>query len=142
MVNIGQNSIWGGGNSVETINETIVGADNLKWEKALKKDLGFEGRLLNDKVEFVVDFFEDQRDGIFQPRVQVPDYVGVISMPYGNVGKMKSYGSDGNISFSHQIDANKSFVLRGNYTYSTNLIQNWEQLYLEYPYLEHTGYPL
>jgi TonB-linked SusC/RagA family outer membrane protein len=140
MVNIGQNSIWGG-NNVETINETIVGADNLKWEKALKKDLGFEGRLLNDKVEFVIDFFEDQRDGIFQPRVQVPDYVGVISMPYGNVGKMKSYGSDGNISFSHQIDANKSFVLRGNYTYSTNLIQNWEQLYLEYPYLEYTGYP-
>ncbi len=40
MVNIGQNSIWGG-NNVETINETIVGADNLKWEKALKKDLGF-----------------------------------------------------------------------------------------------------
>lgn len=140
MVNIGQNSIWGG-NNVETINETIVGADNLKWEKALKKDLGFEGRLLNDKAEFVIDFFEDQRDGIFQPRVQVPDYVGVISMPYGNVGKMKSYGSDGNISFSHQIDANKSFVLRGNYTYSTNLIQNWEQLYLEYPYLEYTGYP-
>jgi TonB-linked SusC/RagA family outer membrane protein len=140
MVNIGQNSIWGG-NNVETINETIVGADNLKWEKALKKDLGFEGRLFDDKIEFVVDFFDDQRDGIFQPRVQVPDYVGVISMPYGNVGKMKSYGSDGNISFSHQIDASKSFVLRGNYTYSTNLIQNWEQLYLEYPYLEYTGYP-
>lgn len=140
MVNIGHSPIWGG-NNVETINETIVGADNLKWEKALKKDLGFEGRLIDDKIEFVVDFFDDQRDGIFQPRVQVPDYVGVISMPYGNVGKMKSYGSDGNISFTHRIDASKSFVLRGNYTYSTNLIQNWEQLYLEYPYLEYTGYP-
>ncbi|MFA7493001.1 MAG: TonB-dependent receptor [Proteiniphilum sp.] len=140
MVNFGASSIWGG-NPAETITETIIGADNLKWEKALKADLGFEGRVLNDKIDFVVDFFNDQRDGIFQQRVQVPDYVGVISMPYGNVGKMKSMGSDGNISFNHTLNRNASFVVRGNYTYSTNLIQNWEQLYLEYPYLEHTGYP-
>ena len=140
MVNIGSSSVWGG-NPMETINETIVGADNLRWERALKSDIGFEGRLFNNKVDFVVDFFNDQRDGIFQPRVQVPDYVGVISMPYGNIGKMKSMGSDGNISFNHNINDKSSFVIRANYTYSTNLIQNWEQLYLEYPYLEHTGYP-
>lgn len=140
MVNIGAGSVWGG-NAVETLNETVVGADNLKWEKALKADIGIEGRLFNNKIDFVVDFFDDQRDGIFQPRVQVPNYVGVITMPYGNVGKMKSMGSDGNISFSQKINDDMSFVVRGNYTYSTNMVQNWEQLYLEYPYLEYTGYP-
>ena len=77
MVNIGAGSVWGG-NAVETLNETVVGADNLKWEKALKADIGIEGRLFNNKIDFVVDFFDDQRDGIFQPRVQVPNYVGVI----------------------------------------------------------------
>lgn len=141
MVSLTNSSVWGGRN-VETINESVVGADNLRWEKAIKADIGIEGGLFNDKINFVIDFFSDQRDGIFQPRVQVPDYVGVVTMPYGNVGKMISYGSDGNISYTHSINLNSTIVFRANYTYSTNYVQNWEQLYLEYPYLGHTGYPL
>ena len=140
MVNFGSSSAWGG-NPVETIAETLIGADNLKWEKALKADIGVEGRVFNDKIDFVVDFFNDQRNGIFQPRRQVPEYVGLVNDAYGNVGRMKSIGSDGNISFNHTINQDASFVVRGNYTYSTNLVQNWEQLYLDYPYLEETGYP-
>jgi TonB-linked SusC/RagA family outer membrane protein len=133
--------LWGSSSNRETIDESIVGADNLVWEKALKADLGIEGRLLNNRLSFVVDIFSDTRDGIFQPRVQVPDYVGVITMPYGNVGKMKSYGSDGNIEFRQEINKNMSFTLRANYTYSKNMVQNWEQMYEKYPYLENTGYP-
>lgn len=139
-MNVGSTSVWGG-SSVESINEIQVGADNLGWEKALKADIGVEGRLFNDKISFVIDFFQDQRDGIFQKRVQVPDYVGVVTMPYGNVGKMKSYGSDGNITFTHRINEDMNFTIRGNYTYSKNKVQNWEEAYLEYPYLEHTGFP-
>jgi len=141
MVNIsGATTIWGGSTS-ETVNETVVGADNLAWEKAIKADIGIEGRFWNDRISFVIDFFNDQRDGIFQPRVQVPDYVGVITMPYGNIGKMKSYGSDGNIAYSQQINDKMSFTIRGNFTYSKNLVQNWEQVYEQYPYLERTGLP-
>lgn len=33
------------------------------------------------------------------------------------------------------------FTLRGNFTYSKNVVQNWEQAYLEYPYLEFNGFP-
>jgi TonB-linked SusC/RagA family outer membrane protein len=139
-VNVGSTQIWEG-SSVEKINEVTVGADNLEWEKAVKADVGIEGRLFGDKFSFVVDFFNDQRNGIFQQRVQVPDYVGVISMPYGNVGKMKSYGADGNISYTQKINGDMSFTVRGNFTYSKNKIQNWEQAYMEYPYLEYTGFP-
>jgi TonB-linked SusC/RagA family outer membrane protein len=128
-------------NPVEMVNELIVGADNLAWEKAIKSDLGIEGRFWDDKIDFVVDLFQDQRNGIFQQRVQVPDYVGVITMPFGNVGKMKSYGADGNISFTQKLNENMHFVVRGNFTYSKNLVQNWEQVYEKYPYLERTGFP-
>jgi TonB-linked SusC/RagA family outer membrane protein len=139
-VNIGSSSVWGG-SSVESINEVSVGADNLEWEKALKADIGIEGRLFHDKVDFVVDIFNDQRNGIFQQRVQVPDYVGVITMPFGNVGKMKSYGADGNASYTQKLNQDMNFTIRGNFTYSKNEIQNWEQAYMEYPYLEYAGYP-
>lgn len=74
-----------------------MGADNLKWEKAKKIDVGIEGELFNSKLSFVIDFFKDIRDGIFQrQQAAVPEYIGLVSMPFGNVGSMKSYyGSDG-----------------------------------------------
>ena len=52
--------------------------------------------LFGDRFTMTVDYFRDRREGIFQERAQIPDYVGVISMPYGNVGSMTSWGGDGN----------------------------------------------
>jgi TonB-linked SusC/RagA family outer membrane protein len=134
-------NIAGISTSVETVAESFVGADNLAWEKAIKSDIGIEGRFWDEKISFVVDIFQDRRDGIFQRRVQVPDYVGVITMPYGNIGKMVSYGSDGNISYTQELNKDMHFVLRGNFTYSKNWVQNWEQAYEKYSYLESTGLP-
>ena len=101
-----------GSTAVESLIESYIGADNLLWEKAIKADLGIEGRLFGDKVNFVVDFFNDKRDGIFQQRVQVPEYVGLISQPYSNVGAMRSYGADGNISFTQRLGKNTWLTLR------------------------------
>jgi TonB-linked SusC/RagA family outer membrane protein len=132
--------VWGIG-GIETINETRIGADNLAWERAIKTNIGFEGKLFNNKVDFVFDIFKDMRNGIFQQRVQVPDYVGVISNPFANVGRMQSSGADGNISYKGRITSDLDFTLRGNFTYSKTMVKNWEQAYLEYPYLEYNNYP-
>jgi TonB-linked SusC/RagA family outer membrane protein len=129
---------WGGQSG---LTESMVGADNLEWEKAIKSDLGIEVQLFDQKVAATVDFFNDRRDGIFQQRTQVPAYIGAVNMPYGNVGKMRSYGSDGNISFSQPINKDMSFTLRGNFTYSLNEIQNWEQAEQRYDYQLYTGWP-
>ena len=134
------NTVWGI-DDIETIKESRIGADNLAWERAVKSNLGFEGKLFNNKIDFVIDFFSDQRNGIFQQRVQVPEYVGVISNPFANVGRMKSSGMDGSISYTNNFSKDIGFTLRGNFTYSKNVVQNWEQAYLEYPYLEFNGYP-
>lgn len=134
------NDVWGIP-GIETIRETRIGADNLAWERAIKSNLGFEGKLFDNKIDFVIDFFQDQRNGIFQQRVQVPEYVGVISNPFANVGRMKSSGIDGNLSYTTQLNDDFGLTLRGNFTYSKNVVQNWEQAYLEYPYLEFNGFP-
>lgn len=123
------------------IMESFIGADNLVWEKSKKFNVGFEGLLLNSRLDFTVDIFRDIRDGIFQQRTQVPDYVGLSSMPFGNVGKMKSYGSDGNISYTHPINKDMSFTLRGNYTYTKNMIDSWEQPASKYAYQDYSGWP-
>ncbi len=141
MVNRGSTSPWGSA-SVESITEATIGADNLQWEKARKANIGIEGNLFDDKVQLVFDVFNDQRDGIFMERVQIPDYAGLVTMPFGNVGKMKSYGADGNASFTHNVSKDMSFTLRGNFTYSKNNVQNWEEANPKYPYQEASDYPL
>jgi hypothetical protein len=127
---------------VETVAISRTGADNLMWEKATKRNIGIDARLFGDKITFTVDFFDDQRDGIFQERVQIPDYIGLINNPWGNTGKMKSWGSDGNIAFTQDIGKDMGFVIRANYTFSQNILQNYEKLNEPYPYMEYHGIPL
>jgi TonB-linked SusC/RagA family outer membrane protein len=138
---LGYQRVYESLNALETLVVTRVGADNLRWEKALKSDIGIEGRFWNDRISFVVDIFRDKRDGIFQPRQQVPDYVGLTNMPYGNVGAMESFGADGNASYTQKLTKDMSFTVRGNFTYSDNKVKSWEETYLEYPYLFREGFP-
>ncbi len=141
MVNLGGGRPWGSAAEIEIIGESRIGADNLQWEKALKANIGVEGRLFNEKVSFVVDLFNDTRNGIFMQRVQVPDYAGLVTKPYSNIGRMSSYGSDGNIAYTKDITKEMSFTIRGNYTYSRNNVQHWEEENPPYPYQEASGYP-
>ena len=141
IIDSNANAGWGSSYNSNGINESIVGADNLVWEKSTKADIGLEGRLFDESFEFTVDIFNDQRNGIYQQRTQVPDFAGVITMPYGNVGRMRSYGSDGNLSYTKAINKDMSFTIRGNYTFSTNEIQSWEQAYPRYDYQMIEGMP-
>ncbi|TKG89056.1 TonB-dependent receptor [Puteibacter caeruleilacunae] len=134
-----KSSAWG---HMGGLGESVVGADNLKWEKSTKFDLGIEANLFDNRLSFVVDFFHDKRDGIFQQRTQVPSYVGAVNMPYGNVGSMHSYGSDGNISYTHKFSKDLSATVRANYTYSTNEVDEWEQPSTKYEYQRYKGKPL
>ncbi len=123
------------------ITERLIGADNLKWEVAKKANLGIEANFFNDNLRIVADVFRDQRDDIFMTRVTLPNYLGLVNMPYSNVGRMHSYGSDGNIEYSHSINKDMDFTVRGNYTFSQNMIDYFEENKLPYDYLSITGKP-
>lgn len=128
---------WGGTGS---LTEAQVGADNLVWEKAKKMDFGVDMHLFNDHFSATLDYFLDRRDAIFQQRTQVPAYVGLITMPYGNVGSMKSWGGDGNFEYYQKFGKDFHLTLRGNFTLSKNKIINWEEARQPYAYLEKNGY--
>jgi TonB-linked SusC/RagA family outer membrane protein len=140
-VSQGNSGVWGSISSEETVHIARVGADNLIWEVAKKANLGIDGGLFDSKLTFTVDFYKDRRDGIFQTRVQVPDYVGLTTMPYGNVGKMESWGSDGNAAYTHTLNKDMDFTVRGNFTFAQNKIVNYEKTYDEYPYQDYSGLP-
>jgi hypothetical protein len=54
---------------------------------------------------------------------------------------MHSFGSDGNIEYSHNFNDNMGFTIRGNYTFSQNIIDYFEENKLPYDYLSVTGKP-
>lgn len=141
FINNSAGTAWGYRGS--GIVESQIGADNLKWEVAKKYDLGFDAKFFHDALSVTVDFFRDTRDHIFQPRVTLPWFVGSnkITNPMSNVGKMHSYGSDGNISYTQKINKNTNFTIRGNYTFSQNIIDYYEENKLPYEYLSVTGKP-
>ena len=130
-----------GGYRYAGITETHTGADNLKWEVAKKANLGIDAKFFHDKLSLTVDIFRDTRDHIFQDRVTLPSYVGMVTYPKSNVGRMHSVGSDGNIEFFHTINKDMSFTVRANYTFSQNIIDYFEENKLPYDYLSVTGRP-
>lgn len=143
MTIIGENQSVGWGSTLNGVSELQFGASNLMWEKAFKANIGVEGNFLDNKLSFVLDFFNDKRENIFQRRETIPGYAGLVytARPYGNVGSMRSYGTDGNISYTHEINKDWNFTIRGNYTYSSNEIINWEEPPTRYPYQPLNGYP-
>lgn len=121
--------------------EKQTGADNLKWEVAKKLNVGIDANFFNDAIKLNVDFFRDTRDHIFQDRVTLPEYAGMVTYPKSNVGRMHSFGSDGNISYFHKINKEMNFTVRANYTWSQNIVDYFEENKLAYDYQSVTGMP-
>lgn len=130
--------IWGG----TTIGETQIGAVDMEWETTTKLDLGIDGKLFNEKLDFTVDFFRNKTTGVFQKRESVPLESGFNDiLPFANIGKMTSWGLDGNASFTQPITKDLNVTLRGNFTLTRNKVNYWEQSGVNYPYQSYSGVP-
>lgn len=139
LISINRPTYWG--HTGRGIEERVKGADNLIWEVATKYNAGLEMHLFNKKVTLTVDVFREERDNIFQDRVTLPSYVGMITFPKSNVGRMHSYGSDGNVSYSTELGKDLFLTLRANYTFSQNIIDYFEENKYPYDYLSSVGKP-
>ena len=140
LINNHAGTTWG--YTGQGIVEKQQGADNLKWEVAKKLNVGIDANFFNDAIKLNVDFFRDTRDHIFQDRVTLPEFAGMVTYPKSNVGRMHSFGSDGNISYFHKINKEMNFTVRANYTWSQNIVDYFEENKLAYDYQSVTGMPL
>lgn len=123
-----------------TIVENQVGASNLRWEKSKKLNLGLDLKMFNQRVDLTVDIFKDTRTGIFQQRASVPEEMGLVSLPWANVGEMESKGIDGNLSYTQPFSKDTYLVLRANVTLSENKVLRFEENTVRYPYQTSVGY--
>lgn len=132
------NGIWGG----PTLAETQIGAPNMEWETTTKIDLGIDGKLFGNKVDFTVDFYRNKTSGIFQRRESIPLEAGLeLTLPYANIGDMSSWGFDGTAAYTQTIKKDLTFTLRGNFTLARNNVDYWEQSGVNFPYQSYSGVP-
>lgn len=112
---------------------------NASWEKAYKADAGVEMQLFG-KLRIQADYFHELRDGIFIKRGTVPDYMGVSTLPYVNIGKTQNQGIETNFEYDQKV-GEVFITARGNFTFSRNKkLESDEPDYI-YSYQNRTGKP-
>ena len=113
---------------------------NITWEIAVKQDVGVDFSLFDDKLSGTVDYFHEQRNGIYMKRSFLPFSTGLMEYsPFANVGAVLSKGFDGNIGYNQKI-GEVDFTFRGNITYSKNEIKEYDEAYSHYSYTKQSGF--
>ncbi len=137
--------IWGTnashGNQIGTgVTTGDVGNANVSWEKAVKKNIGFELGLFNSSFSLQADYFYEKRSGIFILQESIPTVVGNNVKQYVNLGKMRNQGIDLTAEFNKPFG--DWFVsARGTFTYNRNRKVYDDKPTPQYPYLSEAGFP-
>ena len=118
--------------------ENRVGVTALTWEKGFKKNVGIEMKMFNDAFSLEADYFHERRTDILVQRQSLPDFAGMISAPFANMGEMVNRGVDGTLEFARRY-AEWGFKAYGNFTYSRDKIISMDEPQKKSPYRMLTG---
>lgn len=116
-----------------------VASPYVSWEIATKQNLGLDLSLFNDAIVANLDFFDEQREGIYMERHFLPGIVGLESTPRANVGAVKSRGFDGRFELRKTM-GEFNLTARSNITYSKNEVLEKDEENNVYPYQNERGY--
>ena len=119
-----------------------IASNSITWEVAKKHDLGLDFSMFNDKFSGSIDYFHEQRNGIYMLRSYLPQIIGlnhITTKPYANVGSVLSEGFDGNIAYKQKV-GEVDLTVRANMTYSKNEIKEYDEENSRYPYKMKYGF--
>ncbi|MCE7057543.1 TonB-dependent receptor [Algoriphagus sp. AGSA1] len=123
--------------------EGQVGSD-VTWETGRRHNLGLEVNFFNDDLSFIIEFFQERRDGILMKLNDVPAASGYGSnTPYGNIGITENKGVDLTLNYNKHFGSNSLvnfLTFRGTMTYNKNKnvydgLPEWQ-----YPWLNRVGH--
>lgn len=112
-------------------------AVDVTWETAYKTNIGLDIMTFDNKLNIQLDWFREQREGIFLSRGSIPAYVGMINTPLGNIGKVDNKGFEASLSYNNQWN-DWSLSLLGNFSFSRNKVIENDLLY-PYPWQDRKG---
>ncbi|GAB3951190.1 TonB-dependent receptor [Spirosoma harenae] len=138
------NSNWGyvvGNQVAQTLYENGVPNTTLTWEVANNADLGLEGSLLNGKVFFEFDVFQNKRSNIlWRKSASIPQTTGA-TLPATNIGKVTNRGFEFNVGYNGQSGDFK-YTVSVNGGYAKNEITFWDETPGAPEWQRSTGKPI
>lgn len=126
------------GQDLKGINVTAYGVD-VSWSTTRKQDLGLELKTLNNSLSVIIDLFKERRKDIFLERGAVPNYIGLTTNPWGNLGIVENKGVDATFEYNTKIGDDWNLALRANYTYNKDKVIENDQAPVKYAYQEMRG---
>ncbi|HEY9197330.1 MAG TPA: SusC/RagA family TonB-linked outer membrane protein, partial [Mucilaginibacter sp.] len=131
-VGLGLNgTVYGG------IRESVIGVENLTWEKARKDNIGLEIGLFN-KLNIIIDAYKERRTNILVQRSSLSGILGVSGAVFANLGEMNNHGIEGNVEYNDNI-GKVGLRVYGNFTYNNNKIVQQDEPKQLYAYQQSTG---
>ena len=112
---------------------------DVTWSKSHKQDWGVDAKFLNDRLSLTVDYFREHRTGIFLQRQTLPTYLGLSSIPKGNLGIVDNSGFEFQTEWSQRINKLMSFTLRGNVSWNRDKIIENDDAPRPFPWMERRG---
>ncbi|WP_044199082.1 TonB-dependent receptor [Dyadobacter tibetensis] len=113
-------------------------ASGVSWEVSTKTNLGLDLRTLSGALYLQLDYFKEDRKGIFLRRSSLPAYLGLRNNPYGNLGRTENHGIDGTLEYNKHV-GHWDLGLRGTFTYAKNKVIEDDLPSWKYPWLERKG---
>jgi TonB-linked SusC/RagA family outer membrane protein len=138
------NSNWGyviNGQVAQTLYENGVPNTKLTWEVANNADIGLEGSLLNGKIFFEFDVFQNKRSNIlWRQSASIPQTTGA-TLPATNIGKVTNKGYEFRIGYNGQAGDFK-YNVSVNGGYAKNTITFWDETPGAPEWQRSTGKPI
>ncbi len=122
----------------QSVNQGRMGNEGLQWEKAEKKNVGFDLKIVNN-LSLTVDAFQEHRDKILISRSTIPVLQGVpiSNIPKVNIGIVDNKGLETELAYLKVINPELSFSVKGNFTYNKNIVKFSDEV----KYGEDYAYP-
>ena len=111
----------------KTLYEPVVPNPNFTWEVAKNTDIGIDGTLFNNHIDFTFDYFYNKRDQILWRKLgSTPQSSGIANLlPPTNIGKSENKGYDFTVGYNGNVkDFRFSVTVNGGYARNKILFQD------------------
>jgi len=139
----GLNEITNGLSPYYMYRQSVIGNPDIRWETAIKTNLGFELALLKNLFTLNFDYYTEDRSDVFIPggSRNIPAFFGGTP-PAANLGQVKSNGYEIDLGFNKNI--NKDWGIWSNLaiSHNENEIIERDDAELQLEYLKAKGYPI
>ncbi|WP_082422588.1 SusC/RagA family TonB-linked outer membrane protein [Aquimarina longa] len=116
-------AISGGNSTIESgYNLRSIGNSDLKWETTTTQNFGIDGILLDNKINFSIEYFKSETKDLLLQTAGDITLLGYVSAPYTNLGTMENKGFDFSIGYKGNVGSDFNYNVNLNVSAYKNKI--------------------